>query len=44
MMAMGVLVERFMQEEIAAREPSSPSASPSFASEEQRDIVKEHFA
>jgi len=42
-MAMGVLVERFMQEEIAARTEFAGRFE-TFASTEQRDIVKEHFA
>jgi hypothetical protein len=42
-MAMGVLVERFMQEEIAARTEFADRFDV-FASSEQRDIVKEHFA
>lgn len=41
-MAMGVLVERFMQEEIAARAEFAERFSV-FASKQQRDIVKEHF-
>ncbi|WP_270029738.1 CYTH and CHAD domain-containing protein [Solirubrobacter phytolaccae] len=41
-MAMGVLVERFMQEEIAARAEFADRFE-AFASKAQRDIVKEHF-
>jgi len=41
-MAMGVLVERFMQEEIAARAEFAERFE-AFASAEQRAIVKEHF-
>ncbi len=43
LMAMGVLVERFMQEEIAARTEFADRFDV-FASSAQRDIVKEHFA
>jgi CHAD domain-containing protein len=43
LMAMGVLVERFMQEEIAARAEFADRFTV-FASQEQRDIVKETFA
>ncbi|MDA0172627.1 CHAD domain-containing protein [Solirubrobacter taibaiensis] len=43
LMAMGVLVERFMQEEIAARAEFADRFAV-FASKEQRDIVKETFA
>ena len=42
-MAMGVLVERFMQEEIAARAEFADRFA-AFAAKEQRDIVKETFA
>ena len=42
-MAMGVLVERFMQEEIAARAEFAERFE-SFASQAQRAVVKEHFA
>lgn len=41
-MAMGVLVERFMQEEIAARAEFAERFQ-AFASKAQRDVVKEHF-
>lgn len=41
-MAMGVLVERFMQEEIAARAEFADRFE-AFASKAQRDVVKEHF-
>jgi CHAD domain-containing protein len=43
LMAMGVLVERFMQEEIAARAEFAERFE-TFASKAQRDVVKEHFA
>jgi CHAD domain-containing protein len=41
-MAMGVLVERFMQEEIAARHEFADRFE-AFADKAQREIVKEHF-
>ena len=41
-MAMGVLVDRFIKEEAAAREEFAERFAP-FASDEQRAIVKEHF-
>jgi CHAD domain-containing protein len=41
-MAMGVLVERFMQEELAARAEFAERFE-AFASAEQRALVKEHF-
>src|SRR3954451_12425130 len=41
-MAMGVLVDRFIKEEAAAREEFAARFAP-FASAEQRAIVKEHF-
>jgi CHAD domain-containing protein len=43
LMAMGVLVERFMQEEAAARAEFADRFG-AFASKEQRKLVKEHFA
>ncbi|MBE2317615.1 CHAD domain-containing protein [Solirubrobacter sp. CPCC 204708] len=42
LMAMGVLIERFMQEEIAARAEFADRFAV-FASKAQRDVVKEHF-
>jgi CHAD domain-containing protein len=43
LMAMGVLVERFMQEEAAARAEFADRFG-AFASTEQRRLVKEHFS
>ncbi len=43
LMAMGVLVDRFIKEEAAAREEFAGRFA-AFASEEQKQIVKEHFS
>ncbi len=43
LMAMGVLVERFMEEEAAARSEFAERFA-AFAAKEQRLLVKEHFA